>query len=59
MRIRHFTDPDQDSAQLKKNPYPDLAPDQTPDPTLNRNEEKNIFILKVGRHKIRSYKLSF
>ena len=29
---------------------------QAPDPTLIRNEEKNISTFKVGRHKIRSNK---
>ena len=33
---------DPDPAQLRK---------KNPDPTLIRNEEKNIFIFKVGRHK--------
>ena len=46
-------EPDPDPAQLKK------IPDPTPDSTLNRNEEKNIFISEVGRHNIRSYKPSF
>ena len=40
---------DPDPAQLEKNP----------DPTLIRNEEKNMFIFKVDMHKIRSYKPSF
>ena len=47
------TEPDR--AQLEKNP----DPDSTPDPTLNRNEEKIISIFYVGRHKIQSFKLSF
>ena len=34
MRIQHFFSMDPDPAQLEKNP----------DPTLNRNKEKNIFI---------------
>ena len=35
-----FFSMDPDPAQLEKNPDPDT----TPDPTLNRNEEKNISI---------------
>ena len=35
-----FFSTDPDPAQLEKNPDPDT----TPDPTLNRNEEKNISI---------------
>ena len=36
-----------------------LDPDQIPDPTQIRNEEKNIFLFWIGWHKIRSYNHHF
>ena len=46
---QNFRDEDSDifPTQLRikiPDPAPDMTPDPTPDPSLNRNEEKNIFI---------------
>ena len=54
MRIRHFFP--RIRIRLGKKCGSGWIKIADPDPTLNRNEEKNIFIFQVGRHKIRHYK---